>query len=57
MVRVLGSSEVCGMARVAISWSTGEACGVALGTSGRGVNAGKREVRGSVVKVRIQPVV
>ena len=45
------------MAGVAISWSTGEACGVALGTGRGSMNTGKREVCGSVVKVRVQPVI
>ena len=45
------------MAGIAIRWCSGEACGVALGTSGRGMNAGQREVSCRMVKVRIQPII
>ena len=57
MVRALGSGIACCVAGVAISWSTGEACGVALGTGRGSMNTGKREVCGSVVKFRVQPVI
>ena len=45
------------MAGVTITRSSGEACGVALGTVGCGMNTDEREVCGSVVKVRVQPVI
>ena len=45
------------MAGVTICWSAGEACGVALGTGGSGMNTGQREVRSCVVKVSVQPII
>ena len=45
------------MAGVTIGWSSGEACGVALGTSGSSMNAGQWEACGGMIEVRIQPVV
>ena len=45
------------MAGVTIRWCPSEACGVALGTGGCGMNTGKREVRSRVVKVSVQPVI
>ena len=57
MVRVLRSGVVCGVAGVTSSWSSGEACGVALGTGRGSMNTGKREVCGCVVKACIQPVI
>ena len=57
MVRVLRCSKVRGVAGVTISWCSGEACGVALGAGGGSMNAGKREVRGCMVKACIQPVI
>ena len=57
MVRALRSGIICCVAGVTSSWSSGEACGVALGTGRGSMNTGKREVCGSVVKVRVQPVI
>ena len=57
MIWILGSSIVCCVAGVAISWSSSEACGVALGAGCRGMNAGQREVSCRMVKVRIQPII
>ena len=45
------------MAGVTIRWCPSEACGVALGTGGCGMNTGKREVRSRVVKVSVQPII
>ena len=57
MIWILGSGVVCCVAGVTIRWSSGEACGMALSAYGGDMNAGKREVRGCMVKVSIQPVI
>ena len=46
VIWILGSGEVRGVASVTVSRSTGEACGVALGTGCGSMNTRQREVRG-----------
>ena len=57
MIWALRCGIICCVAGVTIRWCAGEACGVALGTGRGSMNTGKREVRGSVVKACIQPVI
>ena len=57
VIWILGSGEVRGMAGVTIRWSSSEACGVALGADGCGMNAGQWEARSGMIEVRIQPVI
>ena len=57
MIWTLRCGIICCVAGVTISWCSGEACGVALGAGGGSMNAGKREVRGCMVKACIQPVI
>ena len=57
MIWILGSGVVCCVAGITICWSAGEACGVTLGTGGGSMNTSEREVRGGMVKCRIQPIV
>ena len=45
------------MAGVTIRWRSGEACGVALGADGCGMNTGQRKACGGMIEVRIQPVI
>ena len=57
MIWALRCGIICCVAGVTIRWGSGKACGVALGTGGCGMNTDEREVCGSVVKVRVQPVI
>ena len=53
MVRIYGSGIVRSVASITISWCSGEACGVALGTFSCNMNADKWKIGRRVVKQRI----